>query len=418
MAVNTRIYASGAITFGGQPAIDDLLGAGYSAVLVRSVHVDASGALFLNNTQIVKGGVYQEATPMNLPGRLAQLRKAGMQILFSVGSDGVADFQNIGNLLAQGGGVPGQPLYDNFVALKKAMVAGGGDIDAIDFDNEEIYQQQPNQPDPVQVTTMVGFGAMLARIGYASVTFCPYQDIETWTATYNQLRGKPNNVVVSAMHLQCYSGGRFNDPAPWGAMIANNGGGTLLIAGLATVQTPDGPWWNKGHPKPPVVPPSRGSSVVMTPNVAMYGQADWSGLLRKGNYPSPDAAMAAAIGGETFFFYCRGVLDLGPGKQFVPGDAVFFAGIPWWGSAPQCDAYSLSGPAGCTNLYNNNGACPSDLQAQYATWKAEKYPPDGGFIWLYDSTVNSLLSGCCGGTEKAPVTTAKAYREAITNGLS
>ena len=62
-----------------------------------------------------------------------------MQILFSVGSGGVTDYQNIGTLLSAGGGVPGQPLYDNFLALKKAMVAGGGDIDAIDFDNEEIY---------------------------------------------------------------------------------------------------------------------------------------------------------------------------------------------------------------------------------------------------------------------------------------
>jgi hypothetical protein len=414
MAVNTRIYAGGAITFGGQPAIDDLLAAGYSAVLVWSVHVDAGGTLFLNNTQIVANGVYKEATPMNLPSRLAQLRKAGMQILFSVGSGGVTDYQNIGNLLAAGGGVPGQPLYDNFVALKKAMVAGGGDIDAIDFDNEEISFSV--SPDPVQTKTMVGFGVMLAAIGYASVTFCPYRAIQTWTDTYTQLRGKPNNVVVSAMHLQCYSGGAGNDPAIWGRMIADNGGGTLLIAGLATVQTPDGPWWNTGKNPPP--PKGPGSSVVKTPNVAMYGQGNWSGMLHKGNYASPDDAMAAAIGGETFFFYCRGVLDLGPGKQFVPGDAVFFAGIPWWGSAPQCDAYSLSGPTGCSNPYNNNGACPSDLQAQYATWKAEKYPPDGGFIWLYDSTVNSLLSGCCGGTEKAPATTAKAYRAAITNGLS
>ena len=101
-----------------------------------------TGTLFLNNTQIVANGVYQEATPMNLPSRLAQLRKAGMQILFSVGSGGVTDFQNIGTLLAEGGGVPGQPLYDNFLALKKAMVAGGGDIDAIDFDNEEFRHSQ------------------------------------------------------------------------------------------------------------------------------------------------------------------------------------------------------------------------------------------------------------------------------------
>jgi hypothetical protein len=405
MSVNTRIYAGGAIAFGGQPAIDDLLGAGYSAVLVWSVHVDAAGTLILNNTQIVAGGVYQEATPMNLPSRLAQLRKAGMQILFSVGSGGSQDFQNIGTLLNQGGGA-NNPLYKNFKALKDAMVAGGGDIDAVDFDNE----------DDMQTSIMVGFGSMLASIGYASVTFCPYYTDQVWTDTYTQLLGKYGKGFVSAIHLQCYSGGRGNDPSPWGAMIAASGGTTLLIPGLATVQTPDGPWWNTGNPPPP--PKGPGSSVVKTPNVAMYGQADWSGMLRKGSYASADAAMAAAIGGETFFFYCRGYLDLGPGKQFQQGDAVFFAGIPWWGSAPQCDGYSLSGPTGCSNPYNIGGACPSDLQTQYAAWKTEKYPPDGGFIWLCDSVVNCLLSGCCGGTEQAPATTAKAYREAITNGLS
>jgi hypothetical protein len=139
-------------------------------------------------------------------------------------------------------------------------------------------------------------------------------------------------------------------------------------------------------------------------------------MLRKGNYPSANAAMQATLGGETFFFYCRGYLDLGPGKQFQAGDAVYFAGQPWWGSAPQCDAYALSG--GCTNIYNMGGACPSDLQTQYAAWKTQQYPPNGGFIWLYDSIVNCLLAGCCGGTEKAPATTATLYRQAITNGLT
>lgn len=399
MSISTRIYAGGAIAFGGQPAIDDLIAAGYSAVIVWSVHVASDGTLALNDTQIVSDGVYQEAETMDLPSRLAQLRNAGMQIIFSVGSGGVHDFQHIGALLQQGTG-PGTPLYDNFKALKDAMVAGGGDIDAIDFDNE----------DDMQASIMVGFGSVLANIGYASVTFCPfYAPDSTWTDTYTQLRSSYGNGFVSAIHLQCYSGGEDTTPEPWGELIASNGGGTLLIPGLATNQAGAGPWWQKSINAP-------GSSVVTTPNVAMYGHADWSGMLRTGNYASADLAMQDTKGGETFFFYCRGYLDLGPGKQFQPGDAVFFAGEPWWGSAPQCDAYSLSG--GCTNTYNADGACPSDLQARYAGWKTETYPPDGGFIWLYDSVVSCLLSACCGGTEKSPATTATLYRQAITNGLS
>jgi hypothetical protein len=88
MPASTRIYVSGAFAFGGQPAVDDLLAAGYNTVIVWSVHVAPDGTLILNNTQIVSGGVYQEATPMNLPARLAQLHKAGVEIIFSVGAGG------------------------------------------------------------------------------------------------------------------------------------------------------------------------------------------------------------------------------------------------------------------------------------------------------------------------------------------
>jgi len=63
MTASTRIYASGAFAFGGQPAINDLLNAGYSTVIVWSVHVAPDGTLILNDTQIVSGGVYQEAQP-------------------------------------------------------------------------------------------------------------------------------------------------------------------------------------------------------------------------------------------------------------------------------------------------------------------------------------------------------------------
>lgn len=68
-----------------QPAINDLLAAEYNTVIVWSVHVTPDGTLILNNTQIVSGGVYQEAEPMDLPSRPAQLHKAGVEIIFSVG---------------------------------------------------------------------------------------------------------------------------------------------------------------------------------------------------------------------------------------------------------------------------------------------------------------------------------------------
>jgi len=35
---------------------------------------------------------------------------------------------------------------------------------------------------------------------------------QVWTDTYTQLRGKYGNAFVSAIHLQCYSGGVGNSP--------------------------------------------------------------------------------------------------------------------------------------------------------------------------------------------------------------
>ena len=41
----------------------------------------------------------------------------------------------------------------------------------------------------------------------------------------------------------------------------------------------------------------------------------------------------------TFFFYCRQSMVLEGKGTFNPGDAVFFSGTPWPGSAPQADIY-------------------------------------------------------------------------------
>ena len=80
-------------------------------------------------------------------------------------------------------------------------------------------------------------------------------------------------------------------------------------------------------------------------NVAQYGQADWTNFVAKTSNTTPAAAMRIAFANPavTFFFYCRQqmVLD-GPAAKygpFLPGDAVFFKGEPWYGSAPQCDSY-------------------------------------------------------------------------------
>ncbi len=87
-----------------------------------------------------------------------------------------------------------------------------------------------------------------------------------------------------------------------------------------------------------------------TPDVAMYKGADWSGLVETVSQCSPGLAFRIARLNPdiSFFFFCREGMVLeatagNPTRVFNPGDAVFFTGTPWFGSAPQCDAYQKDG---------------------------------------------------------------------------
>ena len=393
MTKSARIYCSDALGFGGWPAVNDLLSAGYEAVIVWSIHVDTNGTLFLNDSVIASGGSYNGAFPFNLPARLAKLRTAGTEIIFSIGAGGTNDFANICNLLNGQPAGPNNPIYDNFKALKDAMVAGGGDIDAIDFDNEDNFD----------ATVMINFGITLANIGYTHVTFCPWSNSDTWFATMEGLVKAKGADFVSAIHLQVYSGGEENldQVDSWKSGFESAGGKALMIPGLATNQPQPGPWWFNS---------AMGENVLKLPKKAMQPDADWSKQLYTWNFATIDEALQGAKTAASSFFYCREPLVLTNGRSFQPGDAVFFTGIPSWGAAPQCDAYYLGGP--CRNTYNKiPGACPSDLRAQFAKWGSLI---DGGFIWLYDSIVGCYLSGCCGGSKGSPAATALAYRQAIT----
>jgi hypothetical protein len=111
------------------------------------------------------------------------------------------------------------------------------------------------------------------------------------------------------------------------------GGKALMIPGLATNQAVYG-WYDCGPT----------SGVTKVPNVAMYEGADWSNYLYTLNCLTLQMAVWKAPTCATFFFYCRQPMVLKNGRSFNTGDAVYFMGVPWWGSAPQCDAYYLSGP--------------------------------------------------------------------------
>lgn len=407
MPVSTRIYIGDALGFGGQPALDSLISAGYSTVLPWSVHVQQNGDLTLNDTYFVFNGRYQEARPMCLPGKVAQLKNAGVEVLFSVGAGGTSDFTNIARLLGPGVPGPDNVLYRNFRALLTAVRNAGGDIAGIDFDNE----------DNMDAGVMITFGRMLSEVGYAHVTLCPafLSYLGVWKETLATLNETVRPDFVNAVHVQCYAGGSGNQGQlqQWQDMIARaNPTPTCdLIPGLATTEPPDGPWWFEGKP---------GQGVTRKSRTGIGGAVDWSRHVLTQSCPGgPNAALQVAQsgGGATFFIYCIAKVTIG-GRSFQPGDAVFFAGVPaQWSSTPECDVYHLSG---CADRDNGGlGACPANLQGQYRTWRDTiKKPPQGGFIWVYDSVDWCTLSGGCGGSELRPATTARAYRDAIVNGLT
>ena len=76
-------------------------------------------------------------------------------------------------------------------------------------------------------------------------------------------------------------------------------------------------------------------------DVAQYKMADWNNVIGIARKVTPGEAKKIADSNPdiSFFFYMKGlqmVLETedGAGRIFRAGDAVFFSGEPWWGSAP------------------------------------------------------------------------------------
>lgn len=78
-------------------------------------------------------------------------------------------------------------------------------------------------------------------------------------------------------------------------------------------------------------------------DVAQYSGADWANEVRRDKAITLDQARAIAAANPkiTYFFITKGVqMSLGAKGVFRTGDAVFFSGKPWYGSAPGlADAY-------------------------------------------------------------------------------
>ncbi|MEN2400426.1 glycosyl hydrolase family 18 protein [Flavobacterium sp. MC2016-06] len=135
-------------------------------------------------------------------------------------------------------------------------------------------------------------------------------------------------------------------------------------------------------------------------DVAMFKGANWNTLIKRVPNCTPETAKRIAIKNPkiTFFFFCREYMvleTLGDKGIFNPGDAVFFSGEPWYGSAPQCDSYEKTGmsvayvsidelqTAGCYTMADGSAAV--DVVCIFAA-NINKKPFPAGLVELAPNT--------------------------------
>jgi hypothetical protein len=147
-----------------------------------------------NDSLIIRGGKY--VGDPSWPDTIKSLRSGQVNKIFaSFGGYGVPDYGRIGTIISKYGTGPNTPLHDNFACLKDTLK-----IDGIDFDLEDGYNKD----------TVAKFAAMLLKMEL-EITFCPYTDHQFWSDCIKAV-GAAN---VSWVNLQCYAGGKNNNPADW-----------------------------------------------------------------------------------------------------------------------------------------------------------------------------------------------------------
>lgn len=201
-AAESAVFGGGPLYINAAKNIAELKNAGFTEVVVWNIMVRANGDLNFNGEFLVcADGAYIGAKlHPDFAGNMALLKQGTVKrITFSVGSSNVGDFQNIRDLVNAQGTGPKSILYRNFQALKKAVPA----LDAVDLDDENCYDTD----------TMVKFCVMLGKLGY-KVALDPYRNPAFWKTVATRVN-KERKGTIDAVHLQCYDGGRRNNPCDW-----------------------------------------------------------------------------------------------------------------------------------------------------------------------------------------------------------
>ncbi|MFC2123616.1 lysyl endopeptidase [Bacteroidota bacterium] len=185
---------------------------GFNTLIMWSMHIRENGALVYNGPVIIDDGQYVgvDYWPQEVK-KLWEEPTSINRIEFSIGAWGVPDFDNIQALVEKEGTGPNSILYKNFKVFKE--VTG---IDVINYDDETNYD----------VNSTVAFSKMLVDLGY-KVTLCPYKNADFWKDVYTQVINYSPG-AIDRIYLQCYAGGRRNDPGVWNEHFE----GLTVIPGL------------------------------------------------------------------------------------------------------------------------------------------------------------------------------------------
>lgn len=182
---------------------ESLKTSGFNSLIIFGVGILGNGdIMYYSNTEgsddvlLASGGEYVGGDELAEKVRSFKEGETGVDRLeVSMNS------QHVEELMNDPGPGEDTPLYRNFAALKEAW-----SLDAVDNDDEAIYS----------APSTVAFAKMLGEVGY-KYTIAPYTNPDFWIAVIGQanegLDGEER--LVDRAYLQCYDGGRYNNPQGW-----------------------------------------------------------------------------------------------------------------------------------------------------------------------------------------------------------
>jgi hypothetical protein len=207
-SLNVAAYGEGMMYSSLSQNMSAIQTAGWTSVILGLFHVDASGNIFFNDTEIITNGGYIGSS--DWPSQLQQLLHGQgstiTTLLASIGGGGVSDFANVQAIYQNNNNsFSGTALQQNFQTFFSTFPM----ITLIDMDVEEAYDSD----------SFVAFCQMLIQIGFG-ITFCPYTYMPFWTGSLASLN-QSNPGAVKWWNLQCYDGGAGNNPQDWANAITS-----------------------------------------------------------------------------------------------------------------------------------------------------------------------------------------------------